>query len=265
MRTIDINECHAILLDLAKELHRLCVSHNIPYVMIGGTMLGAIRHKGFIPWDDDMDFGIPRKYFKEFISIAEKELNPNYRLRNRYNSKLIHLDMLKLEDARTTIEEKHNELATEKIGINIDIFPLDYGNGSHSLFSRNTLIFNMIRMVTFEYSNDSNISYPKKIIVKLAKILKPVSPDFLSNYVEKNSKRHENGSFLTNYYGLYKFKEIVPKKLWGTPQPYKFEDAEFFGPECYDAYLCHFYKKYMELPPENKRHTHLERAYWNEK
>ncbi len=264
MKTIDINECHAILLDLAKELHRLCVKHNIPCIMIGGTMLGAIRHKGFIPWDDDMDFGIPRKYLKKFISVAEKELNPIYRLKSRFNSNLIYLDVLKLEDSRTIIEEKHNELATGKIGINIDIFPLDYGNGSHSFFSRNSFIFNMIRLVTFEYSNDSNIPFPKNLLVRLAKILRLVSPDFLSNYVEKNNKRYDNGNFLTNYYGLYKFKEIVPKELWGTPRLYKFENTEFLGAENYDAYLTHFYKNYMELPPENKRHTHLENAYWKE-
>lgn len=264
MKTIDINECHAILLDLAKELHRLCVKHDIPYVMLGGTMLGAIRHKGFIPWDDDMDFGIPRKYFKDFISIAEKELKPGCCIKSRFNSSLINLDVLKLENSRTVIEEKHNELATEKIGINIDIFPLDYGNGKSSYLSRNALIFNMVRIVSFEYSKDSSVPYPKRMLVKLAKILKPISPNFLSNYVEKNSKRYENGDFLTNYYGLYKFREIVPKKIWGTPCLYQFEDTEFYGVENYDAYLSHFYKSYMELPPENKRHSHLENAFWKD-
>lgn len=264
MKAIDINECHAILLDLAKELYRICAKHDIPCVMLGGTMLGAIRHKGFIPWDDDMDFGIPRKYFKHFISIAKKELNPNYCLRDRFNTSLIHLDVLKLEDARTIIEEKHKEMTTEKLGINIDVFPLDCGNGSHSFFSRNMLIFNMIRAVTFEYSKDADIPFPKKMIVKLVKFLKPISPDFLSSYVERNTKRYENDDFLNNYYGLYKYKEIVSKKIWGTPRLYQFEDTEFFGAENYDAYLTHFYKNYMELPPENKRHTHLKNVYWRE-
>lgn len=262
MKTIDIEECHSILLELAKELHRICLTHNIPCVMLGGTMLGAIRHKGFIPWDDDMDFGIPREYYKTFINIAEQELKPQFRLKSRFNTSYIKLDVLKLEDTRTVIEEKDCDLATEKIGVNIDIFPLDNGNGSKWVFSRNWFIFNMVRLVTFEYPCASKFPFPKNLIVKIVKLFKPISQNFLASFVEKNNYKFSDGAYLCNYYGLYKFKEILPKEIWGTFQLYKFENTNFFGPEKYDLYLKQFYKNYMNLPPEDKRHTHLENAFW---
>src|SRR5574344_2038504 len=129
MEKIDIDECHQILLDVAKDFHKICVKNGIPYYMLGGTMLGAIRHKGFIPWDDDMDFGIPREYYKTFINIAEQELKPQFLLKSRFNTSYIKLDVLKLEDTRTVIEEKDCDLATEKIEVNIDGSTLFNGQG----------------------------------------------------------------------------------------------------------------------------------------
>ena len=79
MRPIDIEEAHHILLDIAKAFTKVCDENNIPYYMLGGTMLGAVRHKGFIPWDDDMDFGVPREYYDLLINVLEKELPSPYR------------------------------------------------------------------------------------------------------------------------------------------------------------------------------------------
>ena len=74
LRRIDMDECHEHLLRIAECFDGICRRHGIPYFMLGGTMLGAVRHKGFIPWDDDMDFGIPRPYFNRFIETAREEL-----------------------------------------------------------------------------------------------------------------------------------------------------------------------------------------------
>ena len=77
MREItDIKECHEILLGIAKQFVEICDKHNIKYYMLGGTMLGAVRHKGFIPWDYDMDFGVMRKDFDALMSALNKELPP---------------------------------------------------------------------------------------------------------------------------------------------------------------------------------------------
>ena len=79
MKRIGIDEIHARVLAIAKEFDKICTRHQIPYYMLGGTMLGAIRHKGFIPWDDDMDFGVPIAYYDQLEEILKEELPSNYR------------------------------------------------------------------------------------------------------------------------------------------------------------------------------------------
>lgn len=70
MRKLDINEVHQLLLEVMVEFHNFCEAHNIKYYMIGGTLLGAVRHKGFIPWDDDMDVGMLREDYEKFLAVA---------------------------------------------------------------------------------------------------------------------------------------------------------------------------------------------------
>ena len=86
MKKLNIEECHARLLKIAEIFDIICKDNGIPYYMLGGTMLGAIRHKGFIPWDDDMDFGVPRKYYKDLIDIFDKKLPNPYKYHTYNNS-----------------------------------------------------------------------------------------------------------------------------------------------------------------------------------
>lgn len=79
MKNIDIHENHSLLLNLAVAVADIAKKHNIPFFMVGGTMLGAIRHKGFIPWDDDMDFGVTYDHYFKFIDILRHELPERYR------------------------------------------------------------------------------------------------------------------------------------------------------------------------------------------
>ena len=86
MEKIEVKECHKYLLQISKVFHEICARHNIPYYMIGGTMLGAIRHHGFIPWDDDMDFGVPREHYSGLMGILDKELPSEYNIISIYHS-----------------------------------------------------------------------------------------------------------------------------------------------------------------------------------
>ena len=125
MREITIEESHRLLLALAKEFHSVCERNEIPYFMLGGTMLGAVRHKGFIPWDDDMDFGIPREYFSFFIDSCKKDLPSSYKVLYYDNSDYAILGFVKLSDSRTVVEEVFAPITDEVLGVNIDVFPLD--------------------------------------------------------------------------------------------------------------------------------------------
>ena len=120
----NIEELHVILLDMAKVFHQICKQEEIPYYMVGGTLLGAIRHKGFIPWDDDMDFGVPRFYYDRLKDALRKNL-PNYYSVLDKEDGIIATGFFKLVDNRTVHSHKWEESPGQQFGVNIDIFPLD--------------------------------------------------------------------------------------------------------------------------------------------
>ncbi len=264
MKEIDLKECHKILLALGRKFHAICVENEIPYYMLGGTMLGAIRHKGFIPWDDDMDFGIPRPYFDKFVAVCSGCDMGYYKLYTRKDSFMVTNDVLKLADTRTVVEEVFKgKIKDDSIGVNIDIFPLDLNTGDKSKYSINWKIEKALKIKGYVILDESNRPLLKKIAARVMKSL--LSVGMLDNYINKLMKqeaKRESLTFYANYYGAWGMKETISRKIFGTPTLYVFEDARFYGAEYSDAYLKSLYNNYMNLPPENKRHIHLEGCYW---
>ena len=254
----DINEVHNILLDIGNEFHRICVENNIPYYMIGGTMLGAIRHKGFIPWDDDMDFGVPREYFEKLKDVLKNKLPHYYQVHTLDNSDVLILDMIKIVDNRTRIIEIFKE-NIESNGINIDIFPLDIVATQKANYK---IIDIIIRLQEKRFLSIAPLKTSKRIIGYIIKVLffwlhKNTLTSFINNYLIDNE-----GDYVTNIYGAWRGKETFPKEIIGQPILYNFEDTNFFGVSNFDYYLKQLYGNYMQLPPEDKRHIHLSGAYW---
>ena len=258
-KDIDTKEIHTILLNIAKEFHRICIKHDIPYYMIGGTMLGAIRHKGFIPWDDDMDFGIPREHYDKFIQIASKELTNYYQLHTIDNSAYALMGISKIADMRTRIQEEYAPKTKESIGINIDIFPLDETNSKITFFSKNKIIELLVKLqkiLFIDYNSRQGI--PRNIAFILQELIK-ISPKknvkLINDLIRKKSKSATN-SMWANYFGAYGCKEIISKNIFGQPTLYQFEDTSFYGVNDYKSYLKQLYSKYWILPPEGKRRIH---------
>lgn len=264
MKEINLDECHEILLALGKEFHAICIENAIPYYMLGGTMLGAIRHKGFIPWDDDMDFGIPRLYFDRFIEACAKRNMGHYKLYTKEDSSMVTNDVLKFADTRTIIEETFKgKMEDDNIGVNIDIFPLDPNTGNKSKYSINWKIEKVLKVKGYVVLDDRNRPFLKRIVAKVMKCF--FSAKTLDAYVcrlMKQEAENESLEYYANYYGAWGMKETISKEIFGTPTLYNFEDTVFYGAEYPDAYLKSLYNNYMSLPPENKRHIHLVGCYW---
>ena len=262
MTKIDnIEELHKILLDIAKDFHQVCVENNIPYYMLGGTMLGAVRHKGFIPWDDDMDFGVERKYFEKLEKIYAERVNSPYRLLTKYNSKIIFNDFDKLEDSRTVVQDPSRSNVNEDFGINVDVFPLDITNGKRGIFSKNRMVryiavINSLRNRSLKSLRWFTIL--KAIIIRI--LFFPFGRDFLLTFARKYLIPGK-GEFLSNLYGFWGTREVVPKEVMGIPVLYQFEDIHLYGPEKFNEYLSTLYGDYMTLPSEDKRHIHLSNAF----
>lgn len=250
-------ELQGILLNVAKEFHRVCENNSIPYYMLGGTMLGAVRHKGFIPWDDDMDFGVMEEEWDKLIDALNRELPDYYKVRDVNNTDSISNPSIKIEDARTIMQEVEKEGRKNVVGINIDIFPLNYTNEKKNVFSRNGLIEKIIRLNWCRFLDYKTKPIVKRILAKIFKaLLMPFPKTFLIHVIRKYLILNK-GQCVTNYWGAWINKEIVPIGVMGTPVKYEFENCCFFGVAKPQEYLSHLYGDYMRIPSKEEIHYHV--------
>lgn len=265
MKPLTIELLHHRLLEIAAEFHKLCVDNNIPYYMLGGSMLGAVRHNGFIPWDDDMDFGVPREFFEKFIALASKHLPPQYSVLTYKNSESMILGFAKISDNNTVIVEQFSTKKERKLGVNVDVFPLDHSSNKKGVFTRNYLIRSLIKLQKIVHVDASNRSLPKKLFAIFVQFLLPINKMIIIDYIERNLLKRcympNAYSSFSNYYGAWGLRETIRKDIFGKPTLYKFCDLELFGPSEYDEYLSELYGDYMKLPPEEKQHLHQEGAF----
>lgn len=239
---------HKRVIEIGNVFHTILEKHSIPYYMLGGTMLGAIRHKGFIPWDDDMDFGIPRDYYDEALDVLLSELPSPYRLLRSISGEVFY-DTSKIEDTSTEIVELGCEEQLPK-GVFIDIFPLDHANGKWGLLSRNWWIKHIMGLGIYK------IKAPQSFVGKILALLVKPFPHYFFICLSRKMLFHK-GDFFANYGGFWGKKEIVSKVIFGKPKLYRFEEYQFYGVDDYEGYLEKLYGDYMKLPPEDKRHTHI--------
>lgn len=244
-----------ISLEMLKEFIQICNKHNLRYFLLGGTCLGAVRHKGFIPWDDDIDVGMPRNDYNKFCEIAQKELKDGLFFQNSKTDKNYPMNFAKIRNSNTTFIETSISKIKVNHGVYLDIFPLDgYSNAKKDKFLNR--IYNL-RVGCIYKANTF-----KAFIKKLAKII--LSFPFAVSYKKARDKRDaliqkynfDESDLVTNYCGAWGDKEIVPRDYFSNGIEGEFEGLKVTLPEKYDLYLKHVYGDYMQLPPEEKRVTH---------
>lgn len=254
-------ELHDILLDMLDEFCRVCNENNLTYYLIGGSCLGAVRHKGFIPWDDDIDVGMPRKDFEKFNIIAQKKLKGGLFLQNFKTDPNYYYEFCKIRNSNTTyIEDGLSDLDINH-GLFLDVFPIDYV--PNTVLSKAE--FRIKRAMYDNYINEyykgkpKQASFQKKAMSLFAKIA-------IKDVFEAKDKRNElfkkisyqPTEYIANFYGAWAKKEIVPADVFSEGVDALFEGRTVRVPTNYDAYLSHVYGNYMQLPPENKRVSHHE-------
>lgn len=250
-----LGELHKCLLKMAKDFHELCQEHDLQYYIIGGTFLGAVRHQGFIPWDDDMDIGMPRESYERFLKLP-KEAFPSHfiRMDKGYNKDHGDYPFIKLCNKKTTLVEDINEYRVE--GVFIDIFPLD---GAHNSKLLSKLKFKLSRFYIYALwyngSEKDHKSLNEKIKVFVSK--KFNNRKIYSAFNRMLSKTsYDKSKYAGNFMGVWGYKEIMPKSYLGKPTLYKFEDTELFGPENKHEFLKQVYGDYMKMPPIEKQASH---------
>lgn len=264
-----IEKIHEIDLNIFKEFLKICKKNNLKYYVIGGTFLGAIRHKGFIPWDDDMDIAMPRDDFEKFKKLATSELPENLKLITFEKDDKYRYYLPRIVDLNTEIIEKRYAKLNETSHLFIDIFPIDGTPNNKILRSIHYLKILYNRMLVSWYYIDTIDPSRKrtkfeKILIFLGKIMpnkKIINPKKKLKKIDNTLKKYDMNKckFSGTIMGAYRTREIVPTCYFGKPTYYNFEGIKVSGPEKYDEYLTHMYGNYMEIPKNKDSNSHYER------
>lgn len=254
-------------LNLLKTFADICEKNNLRYYMIGGTMLGAVRHKGFIPWDDDIDIGMPREDYIRFLEIAQKSLPHQYKILNYKKDKDYLRYFSRLVDTRVKI---YNDSNTDTLIENawMDIFPLD--GTSNIGFVRNLqFLILCVNRVMYHFScfeqmvNLMRPGRPKyqQLIIKFGmkfKVGRRRDSKAILDKIDRKLQRYsfDKSDYVMNFFGAYVKKEVLPREWFGEAKKYQFEDAMLNGPAEYDIYLRQFYGEYQIPPSDEHKDKH---------
>lgn len=269
---LSLDEIHEELLAMMKQFAAYCDAHELRYYLVGGTLLGAIRHQGFIPWDDDVDIGMPRADYERFLDLAEKEpVAPNLLLLSGDRGTLS-IPFAELVNMDTELERDTSEYIADRyqiLHLFLDIFPQD---GWPSDDAACEAVVKKGKKYLFEIQNSRAKCFHGTTLAK--KILK--TPVVLFERMKGN--KHIVHDFCTwassvadydsaDYVGSITcvtggMGERCDGRRTRALEKAQFEDASFYVPGSYDEYLRGKYgDDYMQLPPESDRVTHRMRVY----
>ena len=249
-------------LSILCELDDVCRKHNLTYYVVGGTLIGAARTGGFIPWDDDIDVSMPRKDFDRLISLKD-EFGSDYFLQTHKTEKECTFFFAKLRKNGTYFgEEKFEHTGIHK-GIFIDIFPLDYISDKPIV---QKLCFKGVGLINgFIASKAKSSEYlyegKSKAFVFALRIIQSILPlpllFFMRNISCKICNALSNKKLLASLGGFHGYpKEIAPAKWWGKSCDILFENKKVMAPAEYKTLLTHMFGDYMTPPPESQRENH---------
>ena len=247
-------------LDMLIELKRICEKNKIPYFLVGGTLIGAIRHNGFIPWDDDIDVGMLRKDYEKFIEVCATELNEEYVLHDWHIDPNSPLPFLKMKIKGTHYRERLSQNSEMSDEIFIDIFPFEnapntaYQRAMHSVF-REPLKKILLLRCGFEIDRDGGLM--KKCAYKLLRFISKVkSLESWKDCFARMAQRYNDKEtdYVVGFSGAYSYKkECKPREMMQRLGLHTFEGVEVNVPQDYDEYLRQIYGDYMKLPPESEQ------------
>lgn len=242
------------LLNILEWFHRFCIEHSLTYYAIGGTLLGAVRHGGFIPWDDDLDVGMPRPDYNRFLELVKGD-DSIYRAESYLDGNKDYTYLFcKVYDTTTTVvyKSKYNI----KRGLFLDVFPLDgMGNTPEEVaknYKKARKKNRLIKTKSFGYNKHYNIF--QKTAIVLGKLLPYNWRKGIRKQNERLARRdYYSSEYVGNMFGRWGDREIMKREWYGTPLAVKFENIEILCPEDADSCLKQQYGDYMVLPPEEKR------------
>lgn len=272
MKELTINEIQAELLEIMKDIHMFCQENDIQYTLAYGSLIGAVRHKGFIPWDDDMDIWMTRPNYEKFIRLYRSK---NYVLKHPI-SRDCYLGYARVYDTGKTFAAVNYRNLKQDAGVWIDIFPLDGVSNDDDERNRDYEDSCCIRDWTIRLRTNIECYRTGKFLERILNAAKIFVKHFtrgsqqsLLMRFDSVCKRHLFGSttLCANYYCFSAYSkrkiEVLRTEWFKENQLVIFDGTELYITKDFDAVLSSIYGDYMEIPPENQRGGfHTAKFYW---
>lgn len=268
MREMTLQDLHAFCLDIAKDVHLFCVSHGIRYSLAYGSLLGAVRHQGFIPWDDDIDIVMPRPDYDRFCSIYK---SPNYKIVTAPDAYIAYARVF--DNNKTYCRTLGRWLKNGHEGVFIDIFPMDAVQDDYEKFvSQRNRAKRILKMQLDNRGARKNLLDLFRIL-PLSEAIKSLKVTLHNRYFYKqetdldliNKKfqdcLNENDWNVTHFCAVLAYvndsiSKQVPKEYWDDLILTDFEDTQFYIFKAYDSVLKDVYGDYMQIPSKEQREQH---------
>ncbi|WP_298973384.1 LicD family protein [uncultured Psychrobacter sp.] len=259
MADIDIKP---ILLETLCEFHSFCGKNDLEYFLVGGTLLGAVRHEGFIPWDDDADVVMPRKDYDRLLKLYDQFDYP-FKLKSPKNIKNFRIPFAKLTNEKVIIEEGTH--VPFRNGVWLDVFPLDYTFDNTYLQQLHFSTANRLGLLLklkYDLEYKQSFSFKMRVLLPYLKVVSKFTPRKVLNLMFKINEDFPSKVILrkknyVNLYGSWGIKEIAPISVFESKKLYDFEGNSFWGPVDYHFWLEKVYGDYMKLPiPEQRTSKH---------
>ncbi len=256
MANYDIRPLQLRLLDILTVIHQMCVEHGLRYYLVDGSLIGAVRHKGFIPWDDDMDICMPREDYEALIQHSKEWLPEPYEFVCFENDPKYPLHFGKVQDAGTTLIERPHLYYLG--GVYVDIFPID---GAPEGLLRQRLYqmkYNYLRKALYflfrdPYRHGNGPSCWLPLLMRKLYTL-PELQGKIKRHMMKYDLKTSRLAAVNHNDGLGSM--VDKERVLGEPTPVEFEGKMFWGLKDNDAYLTQLFGDYMTPPPADKIHQH---------
>lgn len=267
-----IKKLHNVLFEMLCDIDFVCRKYNIGYFLGGGTLLGAIRHKGFIPWDDDIDIMMFRDQYDRLGSVILETFGDKYEIKYEMQSEEDATSFLKIFLNGTEYLEALTECWDTPHKIFIDIFPIescDKINFSGKIKAKKYDLLNRMKNLRLDAIRPSKtllkISKTSKELKKyyklrrrLGTIAKIFPMRFYYRSIKKMTNKYDpNSEYVNIPSAISYYREYLKREIFGSVVEVEFEGKKFFAPVGYKEYLHNLYGDYMKIPPEDKRERHI--------